>query len=144
MEASEVEQLVSEAVAHLRFVLELCTMQHKAGRLFLLEHPASSLSWHAHMLQAIAKLDGVHRISFDFCALGMTTETAQGNEAPAKKRTTVLTNSDAVATLLREAQCRGEHKHQQLLGGRAGPWQVYTEKFCRLICEGVKRELDTI
>ena len=144
MEPNEVEQLVKEAVAHLRFALELCTTQHKAGRLFLFEHPASALSWHAQMLQAMACLDGVHRVSFDFCTLGMMTKTADGKAAPAKKRTTVLTNSDAVATFLREAQCRGDHRHQQLLGGRAGPCQVYTEKFCRLICEGVKRELSII
>ena len=35
MEPSEVEQLVKEAMAHLRFALELCTMLHEAGRLFL-------------------------------------------------------------------------------------------------------------
>ena len=45
---------------------------------------------------------------------------------------------------MREAQCSGEHKHQQLLGGRVSPCQVYTERFCRLICQGVRRELDTI
>ena len=78
MEQSEVEQLVKEAVAHLRFALELCTIQHRAGRLFLFEHPASALFWAALMLQALANLSGVYRVSFDFCTLGMMTKTGEG------------------------------------------------------------------
>ena len=89
-------------------------------------------------------MDGIHRVNFDCCALGMMTKDRHGVPMAAKKRTAVLTNSDAIATLLREARCRGEHKHQPLLDGRAGPCQVYTDKFCRQACESVKRELDTI
>ena len=92
----------------------------------------------------VANLDGVHRVNFDFCALGMTTKTKDVKLAKAKKRTTVLTNSDAIATILREAQCRKDHTHQHLLEGRAGPCQEYIEPCCRLICEGVRRELDTV
>ena len=54
-----------------------------------------------------------------------------------------MTNSPAVAALLREAHCHGGRKHEQLLGGKAGPCQEYPKKFCRLICEGIKREIDT-
>ena len=40
-----------------------------------------------------------------------------GIEHPAKKRTGILTNSEAVASLLDRAQCDGKHEHVPLLGG---------------------------
>ena len=141
---SEVEEKIKEALIHLRFTVELCLMQHEAGRLFLFEHPASASSWSSEVIQYLTDVRGVHHVKFDFCMLGMVAKDGRGNEVPAKKRTGVLTNSDAVAALLRSAQCRGEHWHLELVNGRAGPCQVYPDKFSRLICEGIKRELDTI
>ena len=64
---------------------------------------------------------GVHVVKFDLCMLGMRTNDRQGKLTAAKKRITVMTNSPAVATLLREAQCRSERLHAPLLEGRAGP-----------------------
>ena len=95
-------------------------------------------------MQYLASVDGVHNVKFDFGTLGMETRDPDGRRVPAKKRTGILTNSDAIATLLREAQRRGEHKHQRLLDGRAGPCQRHPDKLCRLICEGIRGELDTI
>ena len=79
-------------------------------------------------------VDGVHRINFDCCSREMKTKFGDKANMVSKQRKAVFTNSDAIATLLREAQCRGEHRHQQ----------SQTEMFCRLICEGVKREFSTI
>ena len=81
-------------------------------------------------------------MDFDFCMLGMETTDKEGNRAPAKKRTKVLTNSSNIALLLREAQCRNEHRHQELLDGRASKCQEYPDKFAKVICEGVKRDLE--
>ncbi len=144
MERSEVEAKISAAMEHLQFTVELCARQHAAGRLFLFEHPASASSWDTQVIQTLADVDGVHHVKFDFCMLGMETTDNQGRAAPAKKRTGVLTNSYAVANLLHGAQCRGEHWHMELVGGKAGPCQVYPDKFARLICEGIKKELDTV
>ncbi len=144
MPKAEVEAKVADALVHLKFTVELCLMQHEAGRLFVFEHPASASSWDSEMIQMLTSVSGVHQVKFDFCMLGMTTTSKSGKDVPAKKRTGVLTNSSAVAALLRNAQCRGEHWHMELVGGRAGPCQVYPDKFAKLICEGIKRELDTI
>ena len=76
--------------------------------------------------------------------LGMEVNDEEGVKTPAKKRTRVLTNSAAAAGLLKGAQCRGEHRHEPLLDGRARPCQRYPERFTRLICEGVKKEVDTV
>ena len=81
------------------------------------------------------------KIDFDFCMVGMTTVDADGNEVPAKKRTGIVTNSEAIASILRRAQCDGSHRHEQLLGWRASKAQIYPDKFCRRVCEGIKQEL---
>ena len=76
------------------------------------------------------QLEGVHVVKFDFCMLGMLTSDRAGNPGAAKNRTTVMTNSPALALLLREAQCRSEHQHVPLLEGKAGPCQEYPDQFC--------------
>ena len=62
----------------------------------------------------------------------------------AKKRTAVMTNSPSIQLLLREAQCRLENSRVPFLDGRAGPCQTYPEKFCRLVYEGVKRDIENL
>ena len=140
----EVKRKLSEAMIHVRFCMELCQEQHANGRLFVFEHPTTAASWCLQAVQQIRQMEGVHVVKFDFCMLGMLTSDRAGNPGAAKKRTTVMTNSPAVAMLLREAQCRSEHQHIPLLEGRAGPCQEYPDQFCELICEGIKREKETL
>ena len=144
MEESEVSDKLGEAMEHLKFSLEMCIEQHENGRRFLFEHPCGARSWETSMVQSVAALAGVHKATFDFCKLGMETVDRDGKKAAAKKRTTIMTNSQHIARVLREAQCDGSHTHQHLLDGRAGPCQEYPEKFCRLVCEGVKKEINDV
>ena len=141
---AEVESKLKDAMEHVRFCLELCLEQYRCGRLFIFEHPAGAASWAMEAMQEMKLLDGVRTVKFDFCMLGMKTHDDMGQETAAQKRTQIMTNSQAVATVLLEAQCRGEHKHTQLLGGRAKACQEYTDEFCDLVCMAVKRELDTV
>ena len=140
----EVKDILDKAMEHIKFSLEMCLEQYEQGRLFLFEHPAGARSWEAEMIREVAALSGVHIAKFDFCQLGMKTTTMDGKTAPAKKRTTVMTNSCHVARVLQQAQCTGSHVHQHLLDGRAKSCQEYPEKFCRVICEAVKREIDDV
>ena len=110
----------------------------------MFEHPAEASSWSMKAMQQMKALDGIRIVKLDFCMLGMKTTDDNGKEAAARKRTKVMTNSNAVALLLQEAQCRSEHVHQHLLSNRAGPCQEYTDEFCQLICEEIKREKDTV
>ena len=143
-EPEKVREAIKEGLMHLKFVMELCAKQHREGRFFLFEHPVAATSWMAQCVQAVESMEGVHRVNFDFCTLGMMTVDENGQPSPAKKRTGILTNSTAIAMLLEGAQCRNRHVHTQLLGGRAGPCQEYPDEFCRLICTGVKREIDSV
>ena len=95
-------------------------------------------------MQEMKLLDGVRTVKFDFCMLGMRTLDEKGEDAAAQKRTQIMTNSDALATLLLEAQCRHEHTHTHLLGGRASACQEYPDKFCDLVCQAIKREINTV
>ncbi len=140
----DVETKLREALEHLRFAIDLCLQQHEQGRFFLFEHPASASSWYSQAVIALNSIKGVYKVNFDFCMLGMEVQTKDGEVKAVMKRTNVLTNSHAVASLLHGAQCRGDRRHEQLLNGLAGPCQEYPEKFCRLVCERVRRELDSI
>ena len=145
---SEDEQLrrMADAMIHIKFAVELCLKQYAGGRLFLFEHPAGASSWNSEALKLLVNLEGAFKVNFDFCALDMMVGDKPGGEKkyPVKKRTSIVTNSHAIATVLREAQCPGDHDHAHALNGKASECQEYTPKFCRLICEGIKRELDTI
>ena len=143
-EHEHVERQLKDAMEHVKFSLEMCLEQYTKGRLFMFEHPAGAASWSMQAIQQMKSLEGVSATKFDFCMLGMKTTDSEGKPTAARKKTIVMTNSQAITLLLREAQCRAEHAHTPLLGGKAGPCQEYPDVFCRLICEGVKRERDTL
>ena len=144
MKDKDVETKLLDAMEHVRFSLLLCLEQYRNGRLFLFEHPAGAASWSMKAMQEMKLLDGVRTVKFDFCMLGMKTRDEQGEETAAQKKTQIMTNSDALATLLLEAQCRHEHTHTHLLGGRASACQEYPDKFCDLVCQAIKREINTV
>ena len=142
MDRKEVMAKLKDGLSHLKFAMELCVMQHNAGRLFMFEHPETASSWSTKAVQNLARVQGVYKVAFDFCMMGMLTKGPDGEQHPAKKRTGILTNSQAIASALRRAQCDGKHVHVPLLGGGlAGPCQIYPDKFCRLVCDGLKEEL---
>ena len=74
MELEEIKMKLEEAMGHVKFSLDFCLRQYKAGRLFVFEHPTSASSWSTDMLQQMANLEGVYLAKFDFCQLGMTTK----------------------------------------------------------------------
>ena len=141
MNSEEIHQKLESAMMHMRFALCLCLQQLNAGRLFMFEHPAGASSWGTKMMQEMLGKEGVFLSKFDFCQLGMVVRSANGERASAKKRTSVMTNSKQLAEILRQAQCDGSHRHEQLEGGKAKQCEVYPEKFVQLICTALKREI---
>ena len=137
----EVKDQLEKAMDHINFAVELCIMQLNAGRLFLFEHPAGASTWETKVMKSLRAREGVLRVNFDFCMAGMKIGDKKGDENPVKKRTGLVTNSHALYTLFREAQCRGDHVHAEILS-RTAECQVYPEKFCEILCEGVKRVVD--
>ena len=101
MDATEAKEKLEKAMEHVKFALDLCIQQYRAGRLFLFEHPTSASSWSTSMMQQVMNLEGVYASRFDFCQLGMETKGEDGAPTPAKKRSTVLTNSAKLAEVLK-------------------------------------------
>ncbi len=110
---------LTEALIHLRFTIQLCIKQVRAGCMFLLEHPVGAASWATEAMAVLAQQHGVHSINFDFCMMGMQSHDEDGAKGPARKRTRILTNSQRVAQILRGSQCTGAHRHITLEGGES-------------------------
>ena len=62
-------------------------------------------------------MSGVMRVELDQCEFGLTSTDELG-EAPAKKPTSLLTNSVEVSRAMGR-KCRGGHRHVQLMAGKA-------------------------
>ena len=116
MSREEVKEKLRDAMTHVKFALDMCLRQYRAGRFFVSEHPTSASSWTTAMMKQMMGLEDVHAAKFDFCQLGMKTTDAAGRTQAAKKRTTVMTNSGNLAEVLKQAQRNGLHKHQHLVG----------------------------
>ncbi len=147
MTEADVKEKLAKALEHVKFAVELCMRQHAAGRLFLFEHPAGASTWETRLMRELHAREGVFKVNFDFCMAGMKVGDVAGDGKklyPVKKRTGIMTNSHAIYTIFREVQCRGDHVHAEIINGKTGQCQEYPEKFCRMVCEGVKQELETI
>ena len=140
MKPEDIRRKLEDGIKHVAFALKLCKIQAEAGRKFVFEHPASATSWKLAIMEVLLHRSDVYRVEFDFCMMGMMSRDKEG-EAPAKKPTTVMTNSKAIAEVLGKAKCDGRHRHVVLEGGRASACQVYPEKFSRTLCRAYAREL---
>ena len=126
------------------------------------EHPNSSTSWQMPEMVALAAMGDVDSAVCDMCAYGMLAEDTDGL-APAMKRTRILSNAAEVlkwigrqftnkeseersrvvadeparAKLQRDKALEKEHRHANLMIGRAKQCQVYPREFCPAVCVGV-------
>ena len=128
MDEADVKMRTEAAVSHFAFALLLCIRQSQAGRKFVIEHPVGASSWALRLTNLLAQCPGTRSVNFDFCMLGMKSSDDQG-EALAKKRTKVVTNSDAIAATFEKYQCNGLHTHVALENGRAKACEKYPDKF---------------
>eukprot|EP00973_Karenia_brevis_P039554 5460696-Karenia_brevis.AAC.1 len=97
------------ALSLLSFAVRCCSEQHRTGRFFIFEHPATATSWRTAPLLHLQGLDGVGAVDFDQCATGLT---APGTGRPIKKRTRLLTNVQAVIDRFAQLQCACTEPHQ--------------------------------
>ena len=66
MKSEDAKEKLERAMEHVKFALDLCMQQYKAGRLFMFEHPTSASSWTTTMMQQTMNLEGVYVSKFDF------------------------------------------------------------------------------
>lgn len=142
-DAKVVEVEMKRAVSHLEFCMEVYKMQITAGRFSMHEHPHSALFWRHRSVVEIMAMRGVGRVT---CAFGMVAVDERG-EAPAKKSTTIMSNSPEILKQVDRLCVNGvpnrrdeHHRHVQLVSGRAKTCQIYPRAFCQAVCRGVAAE----
>ena len=94
---------LEEGIKHVQFAIELCNLQHQAGRRFMMEHPANATSWCLDCVQSLLKQANVMKVNFDSCMFEMRARDAI-SEVAAKTRIGFITNSVPVAETLRQIQ----------------------------------------
>ena len=53
-----------------------------------------------------------------------------------KQSTKILSNSEEIIKRVSQ-RCNGQHRHVQMIGGKAKHAQVYPKAFCQAVCEGL-------
>ena len=128
----------------IRFSMEVCDLQHKAGRNFVLEQPQSSRAWHIDEVVQMTYRDNIFKTSFHQCMYGLEASDHLGTAA-AYKPTSVMSNHPALAEVLQE-RCSGGHRHVQLVGKRAcSHAAMYPKGLCSAVVKGIhviKKELE--
>ena len=136
MVKSEADRCWKEAVRHVNFTMELCKIQHDAGRLFIFEQPLQATSWELRAVKQVMRIAGVLTVKAGQCRLGLLTRGAEGQLTAVNEPTRFMTNSPSIAAYL-DVKCDGDHMHRSLLAGRARGAQVYPTELRHAICKGL-------
>ena len=127
------------AVRMVNVVVRIAEIQLDGHRHFLFEHPLTASSWRLPSLRRLQARAGVCEATLHMCMFGLLARDAAG-VAPAKKPTRILTTSMAIRDCVSRL-CDKQHRHVQLVGGRAAAAQQYTTEFCDAIIDGLELEL---
>ena len=130
-----------DAIAMVDFTVEMCILQHKAGRKFVFEHPSTSKAWRLPSLIKLSELENLHSVDFDQCMFGQTVVGDNGVQGLAKKRTRIFTNSAIIDRLL-DRQCSRDHEHAHLMNGRAAKAAAYPTAMCDAFLDGILMETE--
>ena len=128
-----------KAVNMIELAVDMCIAQHKAGRKFVFEHPASATSWKLPCLQKLANLKGMYSADFDMCAFGQTVTKSNGETGLAKKRTRIYTNNGAIHGLV-DRQCSKYHDHIILVNSLTKQAAIYPQALCDAFIDGIVME----
>lgn len=117
----------------LRFAVELCKLQHEAGRTFVFEHPNSAASWEDESLKSLLSARGVMLTTMDMCRYGMTSTDKEGHSSSEE-------DYEDRDERTRDGRCsfcsmRGGHRHVQLVSRRSKLAALYPSGFCEAIVE---------
>ena len=135
----------TRAMVHIRFCMELYTLQMNSGRYFLHEHPAQASSWEEKVVRKVSGMGEVRVVVGDQCQYN-----AQDRRgAPIKKPTKFMTNSPAIAEQL-EKRCRGRlglcsrpsgGSHALCNGRTAKEAAMYLFDLCRAILRDFRNQM---
>ena len=127
---------LEEATLHLDFAMLLARIQHAHGRFFCFEHPAGASSWQCPSVQALVAA-GARRTVFDQCRFNLRHPVTN---QPMRKRTAMLSNSDAVAENFTNQMCACEEPHHAIQGPCQGvPLSRLCQRYTPELCDCIAR-----
>ena len=106
---AKVELARRKGDAHLKFCVTLAKAQMERGKYFVYEHPKLAAPLQNRDIVEPISMAGMMQIELDRCEVGLTFKHKDGI-APAKKPTTLLTNSVEVDRIM-SRRCRGGNRH---------------------------------
>ena len=127
---------MAEAVEMIRFSLELCRIQHVAGRAFIFEHPLGARTWKLPVVQQFMNDLEVYVANFHQCQYGQVARKSNGETGAVLKPTRLLTNRWVFVDLF-SRRCPRDHVHVHLQGGLTTKAASYTDEMCDVMLEGV-------
>ena len=139
MPTEEVEKRKAVGRVLFGFALEIYDLQLKAGRHFLLEHPATATSWQEPGMQDLCSRPGVSVMVGDQCRYGLQARGKDGVPGPAMKPTKFASSAIEVLRELGQ-RCKRNHEHVPFVSGRAAAAAVYPPGLCRAILKGIDRQ----
>ena len=99
-----------KVMAHTSVAVKLCLMQSKSGRKRMIEQPVGARAWGTQLMNELLFVKGVGKVNFDFCMFAM--KSAKEREVRlARKRTSIISNSQALLKELTKYQASGRHQH---------------------------------
>ena len=98
---------------HLRLAVAVARWQHREGRYFVFEQPATAASWEEVEVKAMVESPEVLRVVGDQCMYGLNVD----GEGPNKKPTGFATNAPEIAKKLSQ-RCDGRRLHAPTLSGK--------------------------
>ena len=145
MDAAVVKQRWKEAMALLKFSLEVAYFMMSIGGIFILEHPTGPSSWRLPEMQALINHPDTFLVTFHQCRFGLR---APLSGFPIRKSTRLLTNSSYVAARFDHVfcKCQGPHKTIQ---GNEGPYKLskyceqYPEELCDALLLAIQQHFDS-
>ena len=129
--------------AHISFAVKLCVMQSKSGRKFMIEKPVGSRAWGTQLVNKLLFEKGVGKVNFDFGMFEM--KSAKEREVRlARKRTSIISNSQALLKELAKYQTSGRHQHVTTLEWKTTACHMYNSEFCKTVCETIMKEKNNL
>ena len=141
MDASKVRAIKKEGRQHLRLMMRLYHIQLDHKCYFLHEHPESASSWAEPCVQELLARDDASVATADQGQYGLKAKGADGEQWPAVRPTTFMSNSPAMIKRLQD-RCPRTHTHQPLLDGRARNAQLYPAELILEILRGMRDQAD--
>ena len=136
MDLEKCKEAMQEAIADLRFCVELYKIQMDHGRYFLHEHPLTALSWKVKCMRDLVKHPDVKVVVGHMCAHGMTLD-HNGRKEKVYKPTGWCSNSHYIRNHMQKL-CDRTHTHISLQRGRAKHVAIYPTSLCLSILRGIK------